>query len=332
MIPPYTQAILNGHFAEAERIANLLSPALPLVTVAERLDLLMPPGLKQLIDEDSQLARFQARIEALVGGPLDQALSHMQWAADLEPYNRFARIAQMIASPMANLQEQAEQINRLFGVDAATDDSRAGGMHTTDAPKESAGVVLGDMAVAHVLEDANTIRLGQLWASLSNDAKFGVWVTILLALISALTQIPSYINDYRELRDGSDGLTQDQGRQLVMEMQTAKAALAKVMAAQQQAADRDAQYQRESLALQRESRMLLESMVGQPCEVLTATSVRELGRVGQSKRQLDRLEPGDMVLCMGHQGKWLQVAYDGKDGIRIYGYVRKKHVTWEDVR
>lgn len=340
MNPNYLQAILDGNTTEAQRLAGLMMPKLPSTTIAEAIETAMPSGLKSLLSHRSQLTSFYDRIESIA--PLAAALrvqgrassrlqdvhDRMQLLQVMLPQAKFAGFVQAMTMPSASLQEQVERISQLLG------EPIDGGRPPPDDPSveainASAGLLIGDEVVAHVYRRADPYRDAQWWASLSHDAKIQIWVTIVLALILLLPQIPGYINDYREWRDGPETMTKEQGKQVIAATQATKATLADLVALERQSAARNANFQRESIALQRQSAMLLDPLVGRICEVSIATSVRELG---PQRKVIHSLNPGDLVLCMAHEGKWLQVAFDESDGERVDGWVRKKHISSDDAR
>lgn len=336
MTSNYMQAMLAGNVSEAQRLAGWMTPTQPSTALVDALESAIPYGLKALLHHRSSLSLLHANIEVLAS-PLQVALSaHQRASIGLEsihhrlqhlrehlPQTRFASFVQAMTTPATSLQDRVDQIKQLLAEPIGEDGYRPSDEQGRQEINAHTGLRIGDEAIAHVIRHPDHERDAQWWASLSHDAKFQTWVSIMLAIILLLPQIPGYINDYREWRDGSDSMSNEQGQHLMAAVNASKATLAELHALQRESAARDAAFQRESIALRRHSAMLMDSLVGQPCEVLVATSVRALDH---PKRVIRRLAPGDLVLCMAHEGKWLHIAFDDDDGRRVEGWARKKHL------
>ncbi|WP_144435751.1 hypothetical protein [Stenotrophomonas indicatrix] len=364
----YLQLILEGRPADAHRLAAMLRPRVMPTTLGDALKSNFP-FLKMLPQLPTEKARGFDSLESLTSNfpflrvlpelPTEKArrfdpletlglsvaarkphglvtgvarTPNLEVLRSVLPSATFAGLVKAVSAPASSLRQRAEGIAQLLADALVEEGAPSQQPSSGEMVQAGEGFSVGDEAIAHVIRSSDPTPDASWWESLSYDAKINMLFALVLALITLVPQIPSYINSYREWRDGSDAITNEQGRQLIAAAQATKGMMAEMLALERKAAASDASFQREVLALQRESRPWMDSLLGQPCEVRVATSVRDLDRIGRSMKEIDRLQPGDLVLCMGRHGKWLRVAYDDKDGDRIYGFVRKKHLAWEDLR
>lgn len=339
----YLQEIMQGNIAAAQRLAGGPSHRMPTTTLAEAVQATIPQGLQALLEQRRRLSLLYPRIEHMVtplqaeltaprraGTGLRDVHERLKLLQALLPPARFAGFVQAMTIPAASLQERVQQFSQLLtdtdggGIPAPPSDRKV------DVVEDDSGFTIGDQVIAHVSRPEDPTRDAEWWAQLPPDRRFDIWMTIIMFVL-ALLAVPGNIKDALDLKDGAED--HEQSNQIAREhaaaLRSSVALLEDVLTVQQQNASRDADFQRQSLALQRDSRMLLDSLVARPCEVTVATEVRQTGMYGRPGRSVDRLLPGDLVRCMGHRGKWLDVAYDNLDGERVYGMVRKKHLTWD---
>lgn len=337
----YLQEIMQGNIAAAQRLAGGPSHRMPTTTLAEAVQATIPQGLQALLEQHRRLSLLYPRIEDMAT-PLQAALTAQRHAGTglqdankrlkllqaLLPPARFAGFVQAMTIPAASLQERVQQFSQLLtdtdggGIPAPPGDRKA------DVVEGDSGFTIGDQVIAHVSRPEDPARDAEWWAQLPPDRRFEIWMMIIM-LVLALLAVPGNIKDARDLMNGAPEESEQVSHDHAAALRSSVALLEDVLTVQQQNASRDADFQRQSLALQRDSRMLLDSLVARPCEVTVATEVRQTGTYGRPGRSVDRLLPGDLVRCMGHRGKWLDVAYDNQDGERVYGMVRKKHLTWD---
>ncbi len=324
------------------RVAGLFNTLNQASTLSRSVETLKPSPAIQAM-QASLFGQHTARLHQLVG----QTASHKQLGRLsgemalrsiheaffrkhaqllLPPASQIARLAQINAAATAlrgsslSVQETLHQLFAVPDLAPVVVNSDAIELATT----ASAELHIGDKVMASIYGPVAPSDLGW-WAKLSQAERF----TIILCLIGCLMQLPGFIKDSRELFGEDNAPSKDQFEDLLEISRAQHHTLERIAALEQLSTEQSAESARNQALIAQSLKLMARQMAGLPCEVHQATSLRALTSDGNI---LARMVPGQRVLCLDHQGKWLEVIYQGPDGEDIRGWALKKHLRWEEAR
>ncbi|QRD62617.1 hypothetical protein H8Z72_22915 (plasmid) [Xanthomonas citri pv. citri] len=313
------ELLSSGNVRALEQSVGRLRKAMPFISVADAMVTALPHSLRTLADAvASERITTTFKQQASAQGLALQALR------DTLPKVKFAGYMEAMTTPAASLQETIGRITLLLG-DAEQHDDGPPIPPPALAPQESggapAGLLIGDEVIATVHRPPAAHGDASWWAGLSADMR----LTIILFLLSLIWTSPSTIKDTQDLLGGDESPTKEQMQTLVDASQSTARTLMRLAELEQRTADKHTETEQyHALILQGLAQRT--EMAGRPCEVTTGTTLRAIRASGPAIHQLD---PGLLVLCLTHEGKWLEVSYQGPDDEEIRGWVRKKHLRWE---
>lgn len=160
------------------------------------------------------------------------------------------------------------------------------------------------------------------WRRLSPGERLAYFLTV----IGLLLAIPGAINESSKWFSDDQDPSSSQVQQILHATVVTQRTLQQMAELERRVADRSDESARNQALMVESLQLIARQIIGHPCEVRVATALRELIPDG---KVLGRMEPKQLVLCLDHRGKWLEVIYDGPNGEKMRGWALKKHLRWD---
>ncbi|MBB4730466.1 hypothetical protein [Xanthomonas arboricola] len=302
--------------------------------------------------------RLPSAIQAMQAGLLGQHAARLQqMAGQTASHKHFGRFSSEIALQSLNkslfgrhaelLQQLADRSARFSQLSPAATALREPSLSVQEtlrqlfAVPDLAPVVVGLDAIELATAASAEVHIGDEVTppayGLVAPADLGWWaklpqaerLAIIFFLITCLMQLPGFIKDSRELFGEDNAPSKAQLEDLLELSRAQHHTLERIAVLEQLTAEQSAESTRNQALIAQSLKLIARQMAGLPCEVRQATPLRTLTPDGKI---LARMAPEQRVLCLDHQGKWLEVIYEGPNGEEIRGWALKKHLRWEGVR
>lgn len=229
--------------------------------------------------------------------------------------------AQVLSSPSFQIQEAVRYAFELAALSNGDDADPEGAI----APNQGASELRISDSVTATLHAPLAVQEASWWSGLSHDARTTILITVIFNLISWSLQLPGTVKDTRDLM----GLDADQASaqiQTIAEVKlSSQRTLERLAELELQTAKQHTESSHNQELIARSLQLFVRELPGRVCKVRNATPLRELRPGGEVMLHLPAQLP---VLCIAHEGKWLEVIYDGPDG-KLRGWVLKKHLQWD---
>lgn len=233
------------------------------------------------------------------------------------PDEQLAAFIAATRDPTASIQES---LRRMFETSVFVSfDSDEEGVSQLEA-QNTARVGLSDAVTATVYTPVVTDEYGW-WAKLTPEIR----LTIIIAVITFLMQLPGTIKDARDLLVADDNSTEAKIQTLIDVSRSSQRTLERLADLEQKTAKLHEDSSRNQALIEASLQSYSTNSVGHPCRIVVGTSVRDQEPEGRVK---GRASAGQLALCLDHRGRWLEIAYDAPGGV-IEGWVLKKHTQWD---
>lgn len=230
--------------------------------------------------------------------------------ASLPEFDKVRAYAEAVRGQDLTLREHLDYLTHL-GVSADLDggeEERDDSWIEEGPAVGGSGIRFGDQVKAIVIEGGQSSDQSW-WSSRPAIDRLNTILTILSILLGILALAID------------EGLSDEQAQTLVESAQATRAAVEHLARLEGELASRQESDNRYDSLIAASLSEIDRRLAGRPCQARVATSMRGYGPQGEISH---RVEPGQLALCLGHQGKWIEVVYEAEDG-EVKGWVLKKH-------